>query len=74
MKFDIGTKVRVKNIENPDMSFYLDMIQKNLEGRIVTIAEIKEKFYYVKRVEYFDRIDKHVEIWTAIRFSEVEEI
>lgn len=74
MKFDIGTKVRVKKIDNPDMSFYLDMIQKNLEGQIVTIAEIKEKFYHVKRVEYFDRIDKYVEIWTAVRFSEVEEI
>lgn len=74
MKFDIGTKVRIKNIENPDLSNYLDSIQYRLQGQIVTIAEIKEKFYHVKRIEFIEAINKDVEIWTAIRFSEVERV
>ena len=73
-KFNVETKVRVKKIENPDLSNYLDSIQYRLQGQIVTIAEIKDKFYHVKRIEFIKAINKNVEIWTAIRFSEVEKI
>lgn len=68
----VGTKVRVKEISNPNMDIALDSIQNRLQGEVVTIADIKANFYLIKRLDFITAINRYVEIWNPVRFSEVE--
>lgn len=74
MKFNIGTKVRVKKIVNPDLTVSMDRIQHNTQNRVVTIVEVKEKFYVVEFTDFTERINKNVKTRVPIKFTEVEEV
>ena len=68
----IGTKVRVKEISNPDLTVSMDRIQNNTQNKIVTIVDVMKKFYIVEFVDFAERINKRVKTRVPINFSEVE--
>jgi hypothetical protein len=74
MKLNIGTKVRVKEIVNPDLTVSMDRIQCNTQNTVVTIVDITKKFYLVEYISFVEQINKNITFRVPIKFTEVEEI